>query len=182
VLVAGIEEEGGVACCRDDLAGGIEIALAGKNRVGVHGVDLHRDALRPGAEGPFARNRDAGIEEQGAAGTRSGLGKFLGRHDAEGEAGIDQRRGQVVGQMDATLQECIRADRIDIGEACVDAGEDVAVEQVWRVDDVAGVPKLFGEDVDAGCQTQCVMEQQNFGHRIPPHPIAMTGGREVHTA
>jgi len=54
----------------------IEVALVGKERVGIHPVHLDRDACGPfGAE--FG-DREAGIEEQRSPGARPRLGELLG--------------------------------------------------------------------------------------------------------
>lgn len=65
-----------------------------------------------------------------------------------GEAGIDELGGQVPRHFDAALAQRIEACRLDIGHALVDAGEDMAVEEIWRVDDMAGVAQMIGEDMD----------------------------------
>src|SRR5215813_9090799 len=45
VLVAGVEEQLGVLGLADQLAGGVDVAFAGKDGVGVHPVDLRRQPL-----------------------------------------------------------------------------------------------------------------------------------------
>ena len=65
--VAGIQEALRTLDHLRDLAGGDDIPLADEDRVLVHAMDLDRYAVRPGSEGPFAADREAGVEEQGAA-------------------------------------------------------------------------------------------------------------------
>ena len=60
VLVAGVEEQLRVFGLPGELTGGVDVALAGEDRVGVHPVHLHRHARGPGAE---RGDRDAGIEQ-----------------------------------------------------------------------------------------------------------------------
>ena len=50
VLVAGVEEQLRVLGLLDELAGGVDVALAGEDRGGVHPVHLHRHPRGPGAE------------------------------------------------------------------------------------------------------------------------------------
>jgi hypothetical protein len=61
----------------DQLAGGIEVAPLPEERVLVHAVDLHRDAVRPRSEGPLSGDREAALVEERSARARSGLGEPL---------------------------------------------------------------------------------------------------------
>ena len=91
MLVAGVEEQLRLVGRRDQLPGGVEIAvLLGEERVGVHAVHLHGDAVRP----PLAelRDREAGVEQQRATGVRAGLRELLGGHDSQGEPAVDHAR------------------------------------------------------------------------------------------
>ena len=56
---------------------------------------------------------------------------------------------------------------LDVGHALVDAAERAALEQVRRVNGVAGRPQLVGEGADAGRQPLSVVEQQDLGHVTP---------------
>jgi hypothetical protein len=47
-LVAGVEEQFCVLGLPGELAGGVDVALAGEDRVGVHPVHLHRHPAGPG--------------------------------------------------------------------------------------------------------------------------------------
>ncbi len=168
VLVAGVQEELRVLDLLHDLAGGVDVALADEDRVVVHAVDLDRDAVRPGSEGPLAADREAGVEEQGSAGSGPCLCELLRRQHAEREPGVDELGRQFVGDADAALPHLVESDLTDVGETLVDALERASVEQVRRVHDVAGGPQVVGERAHAGGQPLCVVEQQDLGHTEPP--------------
>ena len=63
VLIPGVQEKLRVLDLLHNLAGGVDVALADEDRVIVHSVDLGRDAVRPGSEGPLAADRQARVEE-----------------------------------------------------------------------------------------------------------------------
>src|SRR4249920_2024439 len=64
VLITGVEEQLGVVDGRDDLPGRVNVSLPDEDRVRVHAVDLDGDSVGPRTEGPFAGDRDAGVEQQ----------------------------------------------------------------------------------------------------------------------
>jgi hypothetical protein len=89
-LVAGVEEQLRVGGLVDERAGGVDVALADEDRVGLHGVDLDRHPIGPR---PEVRRGHAGVEEQRAPGARPGLGQFLRGDDAERAAGVPHVSG-----------------------------------------------------------------------------------------
>jgi len=62
VLIPGVEEQLRALDCPGKIAGGVETALRDEQLVGVHRVDLDRNARRPRAE---LGGRDAGMKQQG---------------------------------------------------------------------------------------------------------------------
>ena len=96
VLIAGIKEKLRVLDLRHNLPGGIDITLAYEDRVVFHPVNLDRHAIWPRSEGPFATDRQAGMEEESSSRSGPRLGQLLRRQHAEREPGIDERRRQIV--------------------------------------------------------------------------------------
>lgn len=74
----------------------------------VHTVDLDRDAVRPGSEGPLASDRPARVEEQGSAGS----GPCLCRQHTEREPSVDELGRQFVGDADAALPHFVEASQM----------------------------------------------------------------------
>ena len=68
---------------------------------------------------------------------------------------------------------------VDERHALVDRVERPAVEQVRRVDGVAGGAQLIGEGDDAGGQPLRVVEQQDLGHGDLPCGCIECGGAPV---
>ncbi len=96
-------------------------------------VDLHRDAVWPRTEGPFAGDRDAGLVEQRAARARPGLSEPLGRAGAEGETRVHEVAGQVGHRLVGARLEYVVADAPRQREAVFDGRRLLAVEQVGCV-------------------------------------------------
>ena len=159
MLIAGVQEQLRLLDLRHDLASGVDVALADEDRVVVHAVDLDRDAIRPGSEGPLAANREAGVEEQGSTGSGPCLCELLRRQHAEREPGVYELGGQLVGDADAALPHVVESDLTDVGDTLVNALERASVEQVRRVHGVPGGPQVVGERAHAGGQPLCVVEQ-----------------------
>ena len=125
----------------------------------------------PSGQGPNAQSPLIGmhgVEEQRAASARPRLGELLRDHLAEREARVDELGRQVVGGPDAALEDRVEPDFLDEGHALVDRFEGPSVEQVGRVDGVAGGSQLVGERADAGRQPLGVVEEQDLGHGKPP--------------
>ena len=80
------------------------------------------------------------MEEQRALRARTCLGELLGRHDPEGEAGVDELRRQPFGGGDAALEQRTEAQLLGVGNAVVELGERLAVVQIGGVDDVTRCP------------------------------------------
>lgn len=141
MLVARVEEQLGVVGGGGQLARGREVLL--EELVTLLAVDLHRYAGGP--RSAERGDRDARVHEQGAAGTRAGLRQLLGDHHAEGEPGVDQAGAQLVGRRRSPLADRVEPGVLGEPEALLDAGEGAAVEQVGRVDGVAGAAQVVGE-------------------------------------
>src|SRR5579864_327128 len=167
VLVAGVEEQFGVLGLLDDLAGGVDVALAHEDRIGVHPVYLHRHPVGPGrAE---RRDRDARIEQQRAPRARPRLRQLLGREHAEREAGVDQPAGQFFDGLFAAPDHLVgEADLLGIAHPFLKGAEGTALEQVGRVHRVPGATQLVGDRDDAGGQSLRVVEEHHLGHVCAP--------------
>src|SRR5580700_8104264 len=165
VLVAGVEEQLRVLGLLDELTGGVDIALAGEDRVGVHPVYLRWHPHGPGAE---RGDRDTGIEQQRPARSRPCLRQLLGREHAEREPGIYQVAWQpLYGPGPARDHLVGKADLPGISHPVLEGGEGPALEQVGRVHGVAGVAQLVGEGDDAGGQSLRMVEEHYLGHDYP---------------
>lgn len=97
--------------------GGVDVNLADKGRVIVQTVDLDRDTVRPGFEGPLATDRQARVEEQGCAGSGPRLCNLLRRQHTEREPSGDELGRQFVGDTDAALPHIVESDLTDVGDA-----------------------------------------------------------------
>src|SRR5581483_9540557 len=146
----------------DNLARGVDVALANEDRVLVHAVDLDGDTLGPRPKCPGAADRQARVEEQRAAGSGPRLRELLRRQNAEREPGVDEVRRQLVGGTDAALAQFVESGPADIGKSLVDGREYASTEQVGGVDRMAGRAKIVGEPAHAGRQSLCMVEQHNF--------------------
>lgn len=120
-----------------------------------HTVDLDRDAIRPGSEGPLATDRQARAEEQCSAGSRPRLCKLLRRQHSEREPSVDELGRQFVGAADAALAHFVEPDLTDVGKTLVDALKRASVEQVRRVHDVTTRPQVVGERAHPGSAPVC---------------------------
>ena len=131
--------------------------------VAIHRVDLDGDAVGPA---PELGRREARVEEQRAlrAGTR--LGELLGRHDPEGEAGVDELRRESFGGADAALEQRSESDLLRVGDPIVQLRKGVPVVHVRRMDHVTCVPQLGDERAEPFRLPLCVMEQQDLGHPV----------------
>jgi hypothetical protein len=147
VLIARVEEEVGGLGRAGELAGGVDVALAGEDRVVLHAVDLHRDARRPGAE---ELGRHACVEEQRAARAGAGLGELLRRQDAEREPGVDDLVRERLGGAGATGDDLVgEAELPGVRHPVLDGREGASVEEIRRMDGVPRRPQLVGERVEA---------------------------------
>ena len=167
MLVAGVDEQFRVLGLLDELAGRVDVALSGEERVGVHPVHLHRQPVGPA--GTERRNRDESEEEQSAPRARPRLRQLLGRQHTERQAGVHQIAGQSFDRLDAAPDHLVgRADLLRVAHSLVKGGEGAAVEQVGRVHGMPGAAQLVGEGDDAGGQSLHVVEEHNLGHLRPP--------------
>ena len=132
--VARVEEQLGLVGGGVQLAGGVEVALPGEERVGVHAVDL---TGTPSGHARRTPDREAGVEQQRAPCLGAGLGELLGGHHAHRETGVDEHPHGRLGGGNAPLEQHTESDLTGMGHALVHRGEGPAVEQVRRVD---GVP------------------------------------------
>ena len=167
MLVAGVEEKFSVVGLIDEREGGVEVALAGEDRVGVHPVHLR---WHPGGPGGAERgHRDARIEQQRAPRSWPRLRQVLGGEHAEGEAGVHQPGGQSLDRPRPALDHLAgEADLERVSHPLVDSAEGAALEQVGRVHGVPGPAQLVGEGDDAGGQPQRVVEERNLSHLESP--------------
>jgi hypothetical protein len=113
--------------------------LVHKDGIGVHAVDLHRDVGRPGpAE---VCERYARVEEQCASRSLTGLRELLGGQYADGEAGVDELRVELIYRALVALDDDLGdADLVGVRRAIVDRGESSAVEEIPCVHGVATLP------------------------------------------
>jgi hypothetical protein len=114
---------------------------------------------------PNFRHRDAGVEKERPAGARPGLGELLSRQHAQREAGVDEFPRQRLRRSHAVLDDRVEpAHVLDVCEAVVDRAEGAPVEEIGRVDGVAGVVQLVRERVETRGLALCVMEEQHVCH------------------
>lgn len=101
MAIARIQEQLGVLDFLHESARGVDVALLGKELVGVHAVDLDGHTL-----GPLPELRDgcARLKESGPAGAGPGLGKLLRGHDPQRDADVDDIAGQLLGSFDGALE------------------------------------------------------------------------------
>jgi hypothetical protein len=145
---------------RDELASGIEIL--GEELVALFAVDLNRDARGP--SGAELGERKARVHEQRAAGALAGLRKLLGDRDAEREAGVDGIVAEVGRDRHSALRERAEALLARERHSLVDGGERAPVEQLGRVDGVAGPTQLVGERLDAVREPLNVVVEHDVRH------------------
>src|ERR687891_631879 len=146
-----------------ELAGGFEVFVRRQRPfVGVHDVDLERDALRPRAA--ELRQRDATVEQQGSLRTGPCLGQHLRRHRAQREPGIDDLVRQAVRGHSTALDDRVEADLLRVLHAVGELREGLAVVEIREVHDVSGSPELVGERQASGRRSLCMMEEQNLSH------------------
>jgi hypothetical protein len=81
VLIAGVQEQLRALDRLGKIAGDVEIALRDKQLIGVHRMDLERDAVRPWT--PELRGRDTGVKQQSSLRTWPRLGQHLRAHRPE---------------------------------------------------------------------------------------------------
>ena len=136
MLIARVEEQLGMRDGRDEGTGGVDIALAGEERIRVHAVNLHGQFRRP--RRAELRDGDAGVEQQRAARARSGLGQALGRQHPERESGIDEPAGEIIGGPHPARDDLAKTDLIGVGHTVVEIVVDTAVVEVRRVDGMPG--------------------------------------------
>jgi 4-carboxymuconolactone decarboxylase len=166
VLVAGVEEQLGVLGLLDEVTGGVDVAFADEDWVGVHPVHLHRHPRGPGAE---RGDRDAGIEQQRPARSRPCLRQLLGREHAEREPGVYQFGGQPLHRPGPARDHLVgKADLLRVPHPLLEGGEGPALEQIGHVHGVAGAAQLLGEGDDAGGQSLRMVEEHYLGHGYPP--------------
>src|ERR671918_823548 len=135
-----------------ELAGGFEVFVRRQRPfVGVHDVDLERDALRPRAA--ELRRRDATVEQQGSLRTGPCLGQHLRRHRAQREPGIDDLVRQAVRGHSTALDDRVEADLLRVLHAVGELREGLAVVEIREVHDVSGSPELVGERQASGRQS-----------------------------
>jgi hypothetical protein len=128
-------------------------------------VDLRREVGRPLAE---LRGRKARVEEQRALPARTGLRELLRGHDSEREACVDELVRQRLRRSLAARHDLVPADLAGVADARPDRVEGASLEEIGRVHRVARLAQLVREGVQALGRTQCVVEKQYLGHRVPP--------------
>ena len=126
-------------------------------------MDLYRDPVGPGPEGPLAGDRHAGLVEQRAARAGPRLGEPLCRAATPGEASIHQALGQVGHRPVGALVERLAAHALDVRDAVVDARRALAIEQVRGVHGVPAGAQLLGERAHPVGESLHVVEQHDVG-------------------
>ena len=146
MLVAGVDEQLGLVRRRDELAGGVDVALAREVRVLVHAVDLHRHARRPGR--PELRDGQARIEEQRPPGAGASLRQLLRRHHAERETGVDELVGELVRRPLSALDNLLDDGKVSPGGKFLIKLDVEGVE----IEAIKGCARLLKEDSVILCE------------------------------
>ena len=165
VLVTGVDEQLGLRGRRHELAGGVEVAVLGEERVGLHPVNLDRNAVRPRAA--ELGRRQTGVEEHGALCPLPGLGQHLRGHHAEREAGIHDLSGQRVGGGPPALEDGVEAGLPGVGDPLLQTLEHPAVVEIRDMNRVPGGREPLGEVADPRRQPVRVVEQDHLSHLAP---------------
>src|SRR3954454_23654410 len=129
MTIARVDEQLGVRDERGDLLGSVYVTLSREERVSVHAVDLHRNALRPWPEGPLAGDRHSGVDEDRSDGTGAALRQTLGLHHAEREPNEDEAGREVRG---CGLRQCVEVRSVlgaGEGSTCLDGVEGPTTEE-----------------------------------------------------
>jgi hypothetical protein len=165
VFLPGVEEELGRVGRVDEVLG--SRSVLGELRIVFLGVDLDRDAGRPG--GSELRHRQTRVHQQRPASGWARLGQLLRRDDAEGEPGVDGIGPDLLGRRDSASGELGESLFPREGHALVDRVESAPLEHVGRVDDVPGLSKPVGERAHPVGQAQHMVVEHYFGHNSLLH-------------
>src|ERR1700676_677225 len=113
--------------CLVELAGDVEIALFEHELVGLHHVDLERDARSTRPVTVEFGGWDSRVKEQGPFGTPTRLHQHLCRQHPEREPGVDEFVGQAVGGESTALDDRVEADLLAIADTVDEFGEGFSV-------------------------------------------------------
>jgi hypothetical protein len=163
VSIAAIHEQRGALHRFVELTRGGAVLVGRQGQlVGVHHVDLERDARRPRAAG--LGRWDAAVKEQGSLRAGPCLSQHLSGQNPQREAGIDEAVGQAIGGEAAALNDRAEAGFLRVAHTVGGVGEGLALVEIWSVHDVSRRAKSIGKGEAPGRQTLCVMKEQDLRH------------------
>ena len=126
---------------------------------------LHRHVRGPGVA--ELRHRHARVEEQRTSRPGTRLGQLLRREHPQGEAGVNELGREAIRRPRPSRDHLAEPDLPGVRDAFVDSVEGAALEQIGRVNGVAGPAQIIGEREETRRPPQDVVEHQNFGHVAP---------------
>ena len=170
--VAGIQEQLRAIDGFGELSGGVEVFVRRQDPlVGVHHVDLERDALRPRAAELGGRN--GRVKQQGSLCAGPGLSEHLRRQHPEREPGVDDAVGQAVRSELTALDDRVEADFLRVANAAGEVGEGIGLVEIRCVHDVSGSAESIGEGEASTRQALRVVKEQNLSHGGQPKGLLL---------